>query len=86
MQNSISDIPLNLFLNYLPSLPDKHIFLFHNYIHNTSRNIDLFDNVTGELVGDHFLRLCDNLILRILLADCKCCLCLTVDLYSNLNC
>lgn len=62
------------------------VFLFHNNIHNTSRNIDLLDNVTCELVGDHFLSLCDNLILWILLADRKCCLSLTVDLYSDLYC
>ena len=73
-----------LFIIY--SFLNKHIALFHNYIHNTSRNINLFDNVTCKLVGNYFLSLCDNLILRIFLADCKCCLCLTVDLNSNLNC
>ena len=45
--------------------------LFHYNVDNSSRNIDFFYDVAGELICDGFLCLGNDILLRVISSDCQ---------------
>ena len=59
--------------------------LFHYNVYQSSRYINLFDNISGQFICNDFFCLCNYLILRIIFLDTKRSLYVTIDLNGNLH-
>ena len=59
--------------------------LFHNDIDNSSWNINLFDNISSQLILDYFFSCCNSSILITISCDRNSTLCLSVNLNRNLD-